>query len=263
VEVAGGPATGRAPAGASEIARIESAPLTAVVRQLLEESDNGTAELLTKELGLASSGEGSTVAGTAHVRRRAAELGVPVDGTLLADGSGLDRNNRTTCDALVEALIRSGGPDGPLAASLPVAGRSGTLRGRFRGTPAEGRLRAKTGSLNEVTALAGFVEMPDGQVATFAYIANGPQADDPRRGQDFLGALLGQYEQVCSETAGGAVVAPVGAYALGAAALAPVGAATLLAPGLVVALDGFEANPGGIVDSCLAGDPSFELTLSG
>src|SRR5690606_7694878 len=111
--------------------------------------------------------------------------------------------------ALIEVLEEGGGPDGALAEALPVAGRTGTLRGRFRGTPAEGRLRAKTGSLNDVTSLAGFVEMPDGRVATFAYIANGPQAEDPRRGQDFLGALLGQYEQVCPEGPTVPMVAPI------------------------------------------------------
>lgn len=261
VQVDGGAFTGQAPEGAVELAHIESAPMSAVVRQMLEQSDNGTSELLTKELGVASGGGGSTSAGAAFIRSRAAEEGIPVDGTLLADGSGLDRANRTTCDSLVELLSRSGGADGELAASLPVAGRTGTLRGRFRGTPAEGRLRAKTGSLNDVTSLAGFVEMPDGQVATFAYMANGPQADDPRRGQDFLGALLGQYERVCPDVSAAPVVAPVGAYALSAAALAPVGAAPLLAPAMVVALDSFEEHPGGIVDSCLADDPGFRLRL--
>jgi len=261
VVVDGGAGNGRAPAGATALAHVESAPLSAVFRQLLEQSDNGTAELLTKELGVRSGDGGTTAAGTAFIREQAAAAGLPVGGLLMADGSGLDRNNRATCDELVEVLTAAGGPDGLLAGSLPVAGRTGTLRNRFRGTPAEGRLMAKTGSLNDVTSLAGFVEMPDGQIATFAYIANGPQADDPRRGQDFLGALLGQYERVCPAGPAVPLVAPVGAYALGAAALAPVGLAPMLSPAVIVALDTFEEHPEAVVSSCLVEDPTFRLRL--
>ncbi len=261
VVVDGGASTGPAPPGSTEIAAVDSEPLTGVVRQMLEESDNGTAELLTKEIGSHRGGEGSTAAGTARIRERAVELGLPAEGTLLADGSGLDRGNRATCDDLVEVLRLSGGDQGALGGSLPVAGRTGTLRTRFRGTPAEGRLRAKTGSLNEVTALAGFVEMPDGRVATFAYIANGPQADDPRRGQDFLGALLGQYERACDDEGAGSMVVPVGSYVLGAAALGPSGAAPLLAPGLLVALESFEQHADAVVDPCSGRGPDFTLHL--
>jgi D-alanyl-D-alanine carboxypeptidase/D-alanyl-D-alanine-endopeptidase (penicillin-binding protein 4) len=218
VAVDGGTAVGPAPVDQPELAGVDSAPLGEVVRQMLEESDNGTAELLTKELGVQAGTGGSTAAGTAAVVDRATALGVPTAGTVLADGSGLDRGNRTSCAALVAALTTSGGVDGAIGSRLPVAGRTGTLRERFLGTPAQGRLRAKTGSLNSVTALAGFVTMSDGRTATFAYIANGPQAEDPRRGQDFLGALLGQFEPVCDDVAVDPIVAPAGA---GARRLAP------------------------------------------
>ncbi|HRA34947.1 MAG TPA: D-alanyl-D-alanine carboxypeptidase/D-alanyl-D-alanine-endopeptidase, partial [Acidimicrobiales bacterium] len=259
----GGVAVGPAPPGAGELAAIDSAPLGDVVRQMLEESDNGTAELLTKELGVQAGTGGSTAAGTAAIVARAGELGVPTAGTVMADGSGLDRTNHTSCDALVGALVTSGGVDGAIGSRLPVAGRSGTLRDRFLGTPAQGRLRAKTGSLNSVTALAGFVTMSDGRTATFAYIANGPQAEDPRRGQDFLGALLGQYEQACDDTPGEPLVAPVGSYVVQSAALAAVPLAGLLAPALEASLRAFEDHPEVAVSACLAGAPGFTLRFPG
>jgi D-alanyl-D-alanine carboxypeptidase/D-alanyl-D-alanine-endopeptidase (penicillin-binding protein 4) len=263
VAVDGGVALGPAPPGAGELAAIDSAPLGDVVRQMLEESDNGTAELLTKELGVQAGTGGSTAAGTAAIVARAGELGVPTAGTVMADGSGLDRTNHTSCDALVGALVTSGGVDGAIGSRLPVAGRSGTLRDRFLGTPAQGRLRAKTGSLNSVTALAGFVTMSDGRTATFAYIANGPQAEDPRRGQDFLGALLGQYEQACDDTPGEPLVAPVGSYVVQSAALAAVPLAGLLAPALEASLRAFEDHPEVAVSACLAGAPGFTLWFPG
>ena len=245
----------------SDLAFIESAPLSDVVRQLLEQSDNGTAELLTKELGLVGAGAGTTQAGTSFIEQRAQELGLPAGGVQMMDGSGLDPANTTTCDELVSVLAASGGPAGTLGAALPIAGRTGTLRGRFRGTPAEGRLRAKTGSLNGVTSLAGFVEMPDGQIATFAYIANGPQAEDPRRGQDFLGALLAQYEQLCLAAPVEPLVVPVGAYLVRAAPLAGPVVPAALGPALTVALEVFEEQPHAVVGSCLADDPDFSLRL--
>jgi D-alanyl-D-alanine carboxypeptidase/D-alanyl-D-alanine-endopeptidase (penicillin-binding protein 4) len=263
VAVDGGTAVGPAPVDQPELAGVDSAPLGEVVRQMLEESDNGTAELLTKELGVQAGTGGSTAAGTAAVVDRATALGLPTAGTVLADGSGLDRGNRTSCDALVAALITSGGVDGAIGSRLPVAGRTGTLRERFLGTPAQGRLRAKTGSLNSVTALAGFVTMSDGRTATFAYIANGPQAEDPRRGQDFLGALLGQFEPVCDDVAADPIVAPVGAYAVQSAALAGVPLAALLGPVLDVSLRAVEDLPEVAVSTCLARAPGFTLRFPG
>lgn len=263
VSVDGGTAVGPATPDSPELAAVQSAPLGDVVRQMLEESDNGTAELLTKELGVQAGTGGTTASGTAAVVARAGELGIPIAGTVMADGSGLDRGNRSSCDALVAALATSGGVDGAIGSRLPVAGRTGTLRDRFLGTPAQGRLRAKTGSLNSVTALAGFVTMSDGRTATFAYIANGPQAEDPRRGQDFLGALLGQYQQVCDESPAEPVVAPVGAFVTQSAALAAVPMAALVGPVLDVSLRAVEARPEVAVTTCRARAPGFALHFAG
>ncbi len=83
-----------------------------------------------------------------------------------------------TCD-LLTAVLDHAGPDSVLAHSLPVAGRTGTLRFRLNGTPADGRVEAKTGTLDAVNALAGFAHTPSGQVLTFAFVINGSSPTGP------------------------------------------------------------------------------------
>ena len=112
-------------------------------------------------------------------------LGLPTAGSVTTDGSGLDLGNRVTCDLLAAALDELGA-DSSVAADLPVAGETGTLRKRMRGTAAQGKVRAKTGTLREVNALAGFVESASGEVLTFALHhqrqpAHRPHADRPGR----------------------------------------------------------------------------------
>lgn len=261
VSVAGGVGRGTAGVGVGELAGIDSAPLGEVVRQMLEESDNTTAEILTKEIGTRAGTGGSTESGTRAIMTRLGELTQASPGTSMADGSGLDRGNRSTCDDLVNSLSGTGGPDGAIGSRLPVAGRSGTLRDRFLGTAAQGRLRAKTGTLNAVTALAGFVTLPDGRTATFAYIANGEQAEDPRRGQDFLGVLLGQYEETCVDEEVLPVVAPVNAYLISAGMTSAATAALAWEPIVTASLAAFEAQPESAVSACTARAEGFELVL--
>ncbi|HEX6569774.1 MAG TPA: D-alanyl-D-alanine carboxypeptidase, partial [Acidimicrobiales bacterium] len=98
---------------------------------------------------------------------------VPLDGVQVVDGSGLTIDNRLTCRTLVDLLTREG--SGPVVRDgLAVAGETGTLADRWRGTEVAGRMRAKTGSLRNVTALAGEVEPVRGGALTFAYVANVP-----------------------------------------------------------------------------------------
>ena len=261
ITVDGEPAVGVAPAGGPELTAVDSAPLSAIVTDMLQHSDNGTAELLTKELGHTTGQPGNTATGTLVTAGRLAELGVPLQGVEFRDGSGLDPGNHVTCDALVAVLDRSGGIDSPVGAGLPVAGESGTLQRRFVGTAAAGRLRAKTGSLNQVTSLAGFVALDGGGTATFAYVSNGPKTAEVYRGQDLLGDLLGQYVRPCASALDAAVVAPVGAYLLAPAMLpaAPLGAA--LVPAVAVPLAAFERYGGDLVQPCVASSPGFELVL--
>jgi D-alanyl-D-alanine carboxypeptidase len=93
-------------------------------------------------------------------------------------------------------ILDEGGPKGVLAGGLAVAGKTGTLADRFLESPARERLRAKTGTLNTVTALTGFVNAQQGPVLTFAYIANGEYVNDQLlKLQETLGADLVVYPQ--------------------------------------------------------------------
>lgn len=178
VTVTGAASSGRAPGGLQEVARLESLPMRDLVTEMESWSDNTTAELLTKELGLKASGTGSTSAGTQAVRAYLEGRGLPTAGLVNNDGSGLDEGNRLSCDLLV-GLLDQQGPDSELGRALAVAGERGTLRRRLRAEPTAGRVNAKTGTLTTppVAALAGFVTTTKGNVLTFAFIQNGAKTD--------------------------------------------------------------------------------------
>ena len=188
VEVTGGATSGEAPAAAVEVAGVDSPRLGELVHAMLRDSDNGTAELLVKEVGRRRLGEGSTAAGTRAIAEHVETIGVPVADILLADGSGLSEAARLTCRAVTTLLdVQWGSLDGRLA----VAGRDGTLARRFLTTPAAGRLRAKTGSLEGVAALAGYADGPTGLRLSFAYIVTGlAHGQSVRPQQDALGTAL-------------------------------------------------------------------------
>ncbi|HUC15000.1 MAG TPA: D-alanyl-D-alanine carboxypeptidase/D-alanyl-D-alanine-endopeptidase, partial [Acidimicrobiales bacterium] len=164
IDVDGAPTEGQVPAGARLIAELVSPPLGEILGEVLRESDNTAIELLTKELGLKEYGSGSTAAGLRAVRADLASHGLPVRGFANADGSGLSRSDRVTCALLLAVLLRAG-PNGLLVRDLPVAGRSGTLAEEMQRTIAAGRVRAKTGTLDGVKALSGWVETAPDQGA--------------------------------------------------------------------------------------------------
>jgi D-alanyl-D-alanine carboxypeptidase/D-alanyl-D-alanine-endopeptidase (penicillin-binding protein 4) len=173
------------------IASLLSPPLTSILRYMDYESDNFTAEILLKQLGTLESGQGTTAAGALAVRNILDEYGVPLSGVRIADGSGLSRLNRLTATTLVH-MLRSAwsSPDlrDTFVASLPVAARSGTLERRMIRTAAAGRVRAKTGTTRESSALSGIVK---GRYA-FSILQNGyPVAhSSARRSQDRFAAIL-------------------------------------------------------------------------
>lgn len=188
IKVNGGAAAGVADKGAVEIASIESSPLSQIVPAMLRESNNGTAEMLTKEMGLQRLGTGSTVAGTVAITQSLMARGLPLASLSIADGSGLSPLNQVSCRLLVSVLSDA---SLPFNTWLPVAGETGILSRRFLGTPVAGNLRAKTGSVHGVAALAGYARNRAGQSLTFAYIANGlPRSTPARSFQDPLAEAL-------------------------------------------------------------------------
>lgn len=170
------------------IASVDSVPLTAVIAEMLITSDNNTAELLLKEIGFATSGEGSRAAGLAAMTETIGAVGVDMEGVTFRDGSGLSNQNRVTCAALLDVV--QVGRSTEVGAGLPIAAEAGTLTDEFVGTDMAGRLRAKTGTLTDVKALSGLVDpRPDdaGSVGTieFAIVLNTAGAD----GTDLYQAL--------------------------------------------------------------------------
>jgi len=172
VRVEGAASLGAVDAGGVALASVDSAPLAAIVRLMDQTSDNFTAEMLTKELGAVQLGQGTTAAGLRVVIGQLAAAGVRLAGVRMADGSGLSLLDRQTPAALV-SLLRVMWSDPTLQpylrASLPLAGRTGTLHDRMRGTAAAGVVRAKTGTTDNATSLSGFV----GDRYVFSVIVNG------------------------------------------------------------------------------------------
>jgi D-alanyl-D-alanine carboxypeptidase/D-alanyl-D-alanine-endopeptidase (penicillin-binding protein 4) len=178
--------SGSAATDAVELASIESAPMSDVVAEMLGNSDNNTAELVVKELGYTSSSSGTREAGLALVRQQLVDWGVDVTPIVLVDGSGLSLDNRLTCDAILTVLQETGF-ESPVGQGLPVAGQTGTLSNVFTEHPVAGRLRGKTGTLNNppfnvdppaVKALAGFLPVEGGSAVEYALVLNGPTISD-------------------------------------------------------------------------------------
>ncbi len=153
--------------------RHRSPPLSAIAEPMLKESLNLYAETV---LWLATGPEGPRAADPAldAVRDRLAAWGVAGPHHQIVDGSGLSRRNTITAAALVAVLERFHDPlwTSPWMRALPVAGRDGTLESRLGGTPAEGNLAAKTGSMSNIRSLAGYVRTRDGETLAFAVIVN-------------------------------------------------------------------------------------------
>jgi D-alanyl-D-alanine carboxypeptidase/D-alanyl-D-alanine-endopeptidase (penicillin-binding protein 4) len=151
---------GRAPTVAEELGEVTSATLPNVLAAMDRASDNFRAEMLLKELGAEAGTGGTTAAGAAVVRRVLAEAGIPLDGVVIADGSGLSLLDRTTAASLLALLVAAWNDPVlrlPFWSALPLAGEQGTLEHRLQSAPARGAVRAKTGTTNEASALSGYV----------------------------------------------------------------------------------------------------------
>ncbi|HEY8123007.1 MAG TPA: D-alanyl-D-alanine carboxypeptidase/D-alanyl-D-alanine-endopeptidase [Myxococcota bacterium] len=180
IRVRGAIARGNVPADAHPLYEFKGLPLRTTADLLLKYSNNFIAEALLKQLGHLDTGEpGSWKNGAAALRARLAALGLPLAGCAIVDGSGLSRDDRVSARLLVGALRSADrsfavGPD--LLAGLPIAAEDGTLRTRAEG--ARGLVRAKTGTLDGVTALAGWARTLRGREVVFAVISNGHRHGD-------------------------------------------------------------------------------------
>jgi D-alanyl-D-alanine carboxypeptidase/D-alanyl-D-alanine-endopeptidase (penicillin-binding protein 4) len=181
IRVTGVPRQARAAPGALPLATVRSPPLAQIVEWMLIESNNDIAEALARHVAIATGRPASFSGGAAAVRAVLRRLGV-AGGVHTVDGSGLSPDDAITPAALARLVALAASPRNPwlrpVITGLPVAGFSGTLsasENRFVNkltAPAIGLVRAKTGTLDSVRALAGVVLDKDGRLITFAFMIN-------------------------------------------------------------------------------------------
>ncbi|MBV8858108.1 MAG: D-alanyl-D-alanine carboxypeptidase/D-alanyl-D-alanine-endopeptidase [Acidobacteria bacterium] len=184
-----------------EIATRKSPPLSVIAAQTLKPSQNLYAELLLRTLGKVSGSTNpklsSEEAGEQAVAKFLTQAGIDPSGLVMNDGSGLSRSDLVTADTTVQLLVymsrhRSGSE---FRLALPVAGVDGTLRNRMKGTPAQGNVRAKTGTLGTATSLSGYLFSAAGERLVFSLMINNPPRDANPRTEftDAVAVLLASF----------------------------------------------------------------------
>ena len=158
-------------AGGRSIARVESAPISEIVAKCNRDSDNFLAEMLFLQNAAKRFGAGNHQGARQVEQAYWERIGVASGHYDGIDGSGLSRENYVTPLALTRLLQDRRGVDW-FVESLPVSGRTGTLRHRLSQDGMAGRVRAKTGTLNGVTGLAGYATTNSGRTVIFAVLAN-------------------------------------------------------------------------------------------
>jgi serine-type D-Ala-D-Ala carboxypeptidase/endopeptidase (penicillin-binding protein 4) len=162
-----------APAGAQQLASVESPPLSVMLKLMDVPSDDFFAEMLTKQLGVRFGAAGSITAGAQVISSVIDSLGLH---PRIVDGSGLSRSDRSSPGEIVDLLktIWQTPTGRTLSASLPTVGVNGTVQNIAPHTAAQGQCVAKTGTLNYVTNLAGYCTARDHHVLAFALMIDGP-----------------------------------------------------------------------------------------
>jgi serine-type D-Ala-D-Ala carboxypeptidase/endopeptidase (penicillin-binding protein 4) len=163
-------------AGARELARVTSIPLSDIVERVLQYSDNEGAEVLAHQVGLKVDGDASFEGGVRGVRTTLDGLGIDLSDATIQDGSGLSRHDRLDAETMVEVLQLAASADHPelrsVVTGLPVAAYDGSLSYRFEDSPGRGLVRAKTGTLTGTSALAGITTDARDRVLVFAFVSN-------------------------------------------------------------------------------------------
>lgn len=151
-----------------------SIPLRAILPYFLKPSQNQIGEVLLRAVGLERTGVGSPDSGIAIAKRQLAAWGVPPDGYEIRDGSGMARTDLISPETIVHVLdhMRASPDFASFFNALPIAGVDGTIAQRMRGTAAQNNVRAKTGSLQWVRSLSGYVTDADGNRLIFSILAN-------------------------------------------------------------------------------------------
>jgi D-alanyl-D-alanine carboxypeptidase/D-alanyl-D-alanine-endopeptidase (penicillin-binding protein 4) len=177
IAVAGQVSRGGVPSGARLLTSEVSKPLATIIREMNKFSNNFIAEQVVKHLGSVRYGRpGSTEKGLKAMQEYLAALGIRPDGYTIENGSGLSEKTRLS-SAQLARLLSAAYQDFTIRpefmASLSIVGVDGTTRRWKKESALNGLVRAKTGTLNNVSTFAGYVPMKDGRIAAFAILANG------------------------------------------------------------------------------------------
>jgi D-alanyl-D-alanine carboxypeptidase/D-alanyl-D-alanine-endopeptidase (penicillin-binding protein 4) len=193
VEVGGSAGSGLAATGMIPLTHWDSPTLAEIVRAMNQPSDNYVAETLIKALGADHGTAGSSDAGAAVVMSTVARFGIAPQ---VQDGSGLSRGDRTSPREVVRLLAGMALTEQAAAfdASLAVIGRNGTLYRRMRGTAAQDRCHAKTGTLRDVSTLAGYCDTTGGRRVAFAFLMNATTTWRAHPLQDRMTAALARLD---------------------------------------------------------------------
>jgi serine-type D-Ala-D-Ala carboxypeptidase/endopeptidase (penicillin-binding protein 4) len=198
VNVQGTVISGSTPAGAKEVTQV-SHGIFDVLAYMCKESDNHSAITIFKMLGAKfKSNPGTLEEGQQVVSEFLTELGVERYSYEILEGSGLTRYNKVNAELYMK-LLKHMYDDRFLfdyfLNSLSISGKDGTLKKRMIGTSAEGNVFAKTGTLNSVSALSGYVINKDSEILMFYIVMNGfgGNATDMRAAQDDVCIVLSEF----------------------------------------------------------------------
>ncbi|MFB9570599.1 D-alanyl-D-alanine carboxypeptidase/D-alanyl-D-alanine-endopeptidase, partial [Saccharopolyspora hordei] len=195
---------GTAPPGAQVLGQVQGPTVQQMVDTAMLHSDNMLAEVLAREVAIATGGDPSFAGSWKAVRGVLAKHGFDLTGTTMSDGSGLSVDDRATPKLLAQLLSKGSTPASPegglepdaaklrgLLTGLPVAGGTGSLQDRYDDNAGRGWVRAKTGTLDGVNSLAGTVVTKDGRLLVFALMSNGPSsAEEGRKALDAVTEAL-------------------------------------------------------------------------
>jgi D-alanyl-D-alanine carboxypeptidase/D-alanyl-D-alanine-endopeptidase (penicillin-binding protein 4) len=193
VSIRGSSGAATVPPGATQLALVSSPTVEQLIGLMLPPSDNFFAETLLKDLGAAAGGAGTTAAGAAVVSQTvSAMLGIH---PRVVDGSGLSEANRTSTYQVADLLVTlAPTPTGAiLRKSMAIAGHTGTLAKRMRGTAAWGRCQGKTGTLTGYSNLVGYCQAANGHTLAFAFFNDGISTTLAHVIQDHMTITLANY----------------------------------------------------------------------
>ena len=177
------------------LAKHSSPPLSEYISVINKRSNNLFAELVFRTMGRTQEGSGSLEASARAVSAALTEIGVPMEGVVQLDGSGLAAGNRTSASTFVSVLQHMAETEtwNHYWASLPQAGTRRELRRMYQ-TAAAGNLRAKTGTIEGVSALSGIVRSRDHERLAFSILLNGtPSTTRAKRVENLVGARLAEF----------------------------------------------------------------------